>query len=45
MSEPEQFSREYGMSKIERQDIIVLASLAALICWTYIVLPLLVFPK
>jgi hypothetical protein len=33
------------MSHIERQDIILIAGLAALFCWTYVVLPLLVFPR
>ena len=33
------------MTNMERSDIILLASLAALFCWTYVVLPLLVFPK
>jgi len=33
------------MTNIERKDIILFASLAALFCWTYVVLPLLVFPK
>jgi len=41
----EQCSTENRMSGIERQDIIVLACLAAVFCWTYVVLPLVFFPR
>ena len=33
------------MSGIERQDVIVLICLAAVFCWTYVVLPLVFFPR
>ncbi len=36
---------ENGMPGIERQDIIVLICLAVVFCWTYVVLPLVFFPR